>query len=62
MNEKKAKEILKNVIMEENILSGSLGSEGSGITYYPGGVVILDGIFTPDDLKAIVWWMENWKK
>jgi len=65
MNEEKAREILKPYIKPNNALSGN-GPKTyprSYISWSPHETATLIGgyqsSFTVDQLKAIVWWMEN---
>jgi len=62
MNEEKAREILKDYIVERYGEAGHLYSESPYMSWRPGAYasdIILDGDFTPMQLKAIAWWVEN---
>jgi len=58
MNEKKAEKILKDWACED----GSLHDSVKYLNWYKGNkIILLDGDFTAEELKAIAWWMENKK-
>lgn len=57
MNEEKAREILQYAIQPDN----SLDSLGHYVDWHGGTTVTLDGTYSLEDLKAMVWWMENKK-
>jgi hypothetical protein len=59
VNEQKARRIIENLV--DNIGDdGSLRDLGTLIGWWPGKkTVTLEGEFTPDELKAIAWWIEN---
>jgi len=67
MDEKKVREILGPMIrgndMRAWLYVGDTGSNyvGEGKKGGCSGVV-LDGFFTPDQLKALAWWIENKEK
>jgi hypothetical protein len=53
MNEQKARAILGDVITDENSLIGDY------IDWSPGDMADINGIFSPDELEAIAWWMRK---
>ena len=60
MNEKEAREILGDIIQDDD----KLDSERSAQIYYisweaDGNGVGLDGWYSTDELEAIIWWMKN---
>lgn len=55
MNEEKAREILKDVITDNNCLAGTYAySDWCG-----NDNITLDGTFTLDELEAMAWWVRN---
>jgi len=74
MDEVRARLILGSVVTAKNELKASLIDDGAldYIDWTPYGnlmghsvallPVVLDGVFTAEQLKAIAWWMENKNK
>ncbi|MBU2346607.1 MAG: hypothetical protein KJ888_20650 [Gammaproteobacteria bacterium] len=58
MNEKRAREILKDWITPED----ELFNLSALVSYHVDSVnpgIILDGIFSVEQIEAMVWWMKN---
>lgn len=63
MDEKQARKILGRHIKEENDLGPSYAKGSMGyLSWEPEDDITLDGSYSPEQLKAIVWWMENMEK
>ena len=61
MNKQEANTILSEVITEEGLCGCLIPEEGVDFIDYVKGdaIITLEGSFTPETLKALLWYIEN---